>query len=436
MRRGAWTVRRYDLAKELAMDGASTLFRPEAVAAQTRDGFGAVVLDFPASLAAMGGVCATVACALAALLYFGSYTAHSTLHGRVTPEHGVIEVASPQAGTLVEKRVVEGQRVAAGDILYVVSSERLSSTSGATQRAVGEQLGRRRASLVEQIEATRELEKAERASVAERLGALRVELARLDEMLAAQAQRLELLTATVARHGKLRELGFLAEEQWRATEAELLEQRGRLRGLEREQAVGQRLRAELEGRSAALELEYANEVAELERAVAATDLDIAENDARRAVAVAAPQPGTVTGAIMQIGQRIEGGQSLCAIVPLDASLIAELYAPSRAVGFVAPGAEVRLRYAAFPYQKFGHGRGTVATISQTTLAAAAASTASRAAPVYRIVVTLESQTVPAYNVPRPLLPGMEVEADVLLDTRRLYEWVLEPLYAMAARLER
>jgi membrane fusion protein len=31
---------------------------------------------------------------------------------------------------------------------------------------------------------------------------------------------------------------------------------------------------------------------------------------------------------------------------------------------------------------------------------------------------------------------MDVEADVLLETRRLYEWVLEPLYAMAGRLER
>jgi membrane fusion protein len=28
---------------------------------------------------------------------------------------------------------------------------------------------------------------------------------------------------------------------------------------------------------------------------------------------------------------------------------------------------------------------------------------------------------------------MEVEADVLLETRRLYEWVFEPLYALAGK---
>jgi membrane fusion protein len=37
-------------------------------------------------------------------------------------------------------------------------------------------------------------------------------------------------------------------------------------------------------------------------------------------------------------------------------------------------------------------------------------------------------------VPRPLLAGMAVEADVLLERRRLYEWVLEPLYTVTGRL--
>jgi membrane fusion protein len=53
--------------------------------------------------------------------------------------------------------------------------------------------------------------------------------------------------------------------------------------------------------------------------------------------------------------------------------------------------------------------------------------------VYRVAVALDSQTMKAYGEAKRLLPGMEVEADALLDTRRLYEWVLEPLYALAGR---
>jgi membrane fusion protein len=150
----------------------------------------------------------------------------------------------------------------------------------------------------------------------------------------------------------------------------------------------------------------------------------------------APEAGVVTSVVGETGQPIERGVVLARIVPEGSVLVAELHAPSRAVGFVSPGEEVRLRYASFPYQKFGHARGVVATLSQATLAAPEllpAPFGMRAEPVYRVIVTLESQSVVAYGEPRRLLAGMEVEADVLLETRRLYEWVLEPLYALASK---
>jgi len=219
----------------------------------------------------------------------------------------------------------------------------------------------------------------------------------------------------------------------------LLEQRSRVESLERERAGLARIVAELDGRSATLGLEYANAIAELERAVAGVELEIAESDARRALTVAAPRAGVVTAPAWETGQSVERGAVLARIVPEGSTLVAELFAPSRAVGFVAVGDEVRLRYAAFPYQKFGHAQGRVVSVSQATLGAsdpALASGVVRGEPMYRVAVALRSQTVTAYGEPRLLLPGMEVEADVLLETRRLYEWVLEPLYAMAGRLER
>ena len=51
-------------------------------------------------------------------------------------------------------------------------------------------------------------------------------------------------------------------------------------------------------------------------------------------------------------------------------------------------------------------------------------------PVYRIVVQLDRQTVSAYGAEHALLPGMALEADILLERRRLVEWVFEPLYAL------
>jgi membrane fusion protein len=411
------------------------LFRRAAIAARRHDWRGRIVLSRPASFALLAGMLAATAGSLAAFAYFGSYTAHSTLRGRVTPEHGVIDVATVQAGTIAEKRVVEGQRVATGEALYVLASERLSRAGLATEQEVAVQLARRRDSLIAQIESTRALERAERAVLGERLAAVRLESVSLERAIATERRRAELAEDTAERYARIHALGLVAEEQRALREAALLEQRGRVEALERERAGLVRAAAELEGRAAMLALEYANAIAELERGLAAVALDSAENDARRAVTVVAPQAGVVTAPAAEVGQTVERGAVLARIVPEGATLVAELYAPSRAVGFVAVGDEVRLRYAAFPYQKFGHAQGHVLSVSQATMSASDP-TAARTEPLYRVAVALHSQTVMAYGEPHALLPGMAVEADVLLETRRLYEWLLEPLYATAGRLGR
>ena len=40
----------------------------------------------------------------------------------------------------------------------------------------------------------------------------------------------------------------------------------------------------------------------------------------------------------------------------------------------------------------------------------------------------------AYGNAQPLQAGMVVEADVLQEKRKLYEWVLEPLYSLTGKL--
>jgi membrane fusion protein len=51
-------------------------------------------------------------------------------------------------------------------------------------------------------------------------------------------------------------------------------------------------------------------------------------------------------------------------------------------------------------------------------------------PLYTINVALDSQTIDAYGQAQTLKPGMQLGADVELDVRRIYEWILEPLFSM------
>ena len=127
-------------------------------------------------------------------------------------------------------------------------------------------------------------------------------------------------------------------------------------------------------------------------------------------------------------------------MPQGASLRADLYAPSRAIGFVKPGDKVLIRYQAYPYQKFGHQEGAVESVAKTALPTQELNglptpTGNNSnEPLYRVSVKLAAQTVNAYGKAQPLQAGMLLDADVLQEKRRLYEWVLEPLYSLTGKL--
>ena len=59
--------------------------------------------------------------------------------------------------------------------------------------------------------------------------------------------------------------------------------------------------------------------------------------------------------------------------------------------------------------------------------------AAGTAPVFRIRVSLDNQNARAYGVDQPLQSGMQLEADIMLDTRTLFEWIMEPVFSLRGK---
>ncbi len=417
------------------MTGVSSLFRAEALKAGSTRAAGDIVLATPIATRVLGALALVVAVSIGAFLALGTYTRHVTVAGQVVADRGVVAVLAPQAGTLVRRRVEEGSRVEHGDELFAVSGERRSAAFGETHAHIAGKLAVRRRNLLAQIEETHLLEAADRRALAQHAQALEAERARLERTIETQAARVALAEDTMRRYTEMRAAGFVSQEQLAARHEALLDQRARSSALEGEIAQLSRQLAELGSERESLTLRYRREVAELERAVTSNELEAAENEARRELTVIAPIAGIATAISGSEGQIVDAGTPLASIVPHDARWLAELSSPSHAMGFIAEGAEVLLRYSAYPYQQFGHHPGRVISVSRAALPAGAgmSSTEPGREPVYKVVVEMASQTVDVYGEARPLRAGMQVEADVKLETRRLYEWVLEPLYAMKMR---
>lgn len=145
------------------------------------------------------------------------------------------------------------------------------------------------------------------------------------------------------------------------------------------------------------------------------------------VSVQSPLDGLVSSRVIEPGQV---GQILLTVLPKTSKLEAHLMVPSSAMGFIAPGDKVLLRYQAYPYQKFGHYSGTVKALTRNVVSSDSQSKQS----YYRAIVQLDKQSVLAYGKQELLRPGLSVEADILGDTRKLYEWLFEPVYALQGKL--
>jgi membrane fusion protein len=180
---------------------------------------------------------------------------------------------------------------------------------------------------------------------------------------------------------------------------------------------------------------------EIDRELASLAREAAEQGAVRQIVVRAPQDGTVSAVLADTGQSVSPASALASLVPADARMQAHLFATSGAVGFLKPGQEVRLRFEAFPYQKFGHQSGRVLQVSPTPLApselaglplAGSLAAEASAEPMFRITVALDAK--PDGLREQSLVAGMRLQADVLLERRRLIEWLFEPVLGLSSRL--
>jgi membrane fusion protein len=423
----------------------------------------------------VAGIAVVLAAALIAFALIGQVSRKARVPGLLMPVGGLLQVAAPLTGQVEELLVDEGDQVRRGQALVRVRSERL--VDGGDMTALNlRAIDARRESLDTERRLQRRQADEHRGTIAGRLRSLRVEATQAGEELDMVRQRVGLAQRSLKRYAALAANGYVSEVQAQQKDEELLDLRARERGAQRAIETLTRETRSLEAELASIPTSLATSLTQLDRIVSQLDQERAELQARAGVAVTAPRDGRVSALPFRNGQAVQTGQTLVTLIPTEGApsaastavvsaelantalastavagtevatprLLAQLYAPSRTVGFVQPGQPVWLRYAAYPYQKFGMARGEVAHVSPTPIATqdlpagqaqALINAAQANEPLYRIDVRLDREDIAAYGRAMPLRACMALDADVTLEHRRIWEWLLEPLLATARRVQ-
>lgn len=418
-----------------------SLFRPEALRHRQGEWLGTLQLSQPLPLAWITtGVVASVL-ALGLFLAWGQGSRRVQVSGVLIPAGGLVRIVPPQVARVQRLAVQEGQPVQAGQLLMTlaVGDPRLA---GAPQGQLQQTFDARLQSLADTEQQTRRVAEAEQQSLAQRIEALQRELQQLAQQVQFHQQRLALAEQAQARLESLAGQQFVSTAQVQAKQEEVMGLRADGAALLRQRASLARDLADLQAQARELPAQTAQQLQALARQrdeirETATRADPAAAD--RVLPVTAPMAGTVTAIYAGAGQAVSDEFAMASLWPAGAPLQAHLYAPSSALGFVRPGQPVRLRLQAFPYQKYGWLDGTVSQVAQAPAQATELATlpltpqGGSPQPLYRLVVTLSAQGMRAGGQVQPLQPGMQLDADIQLERRRLIEWVLEPLLGWRQR---
>ncbi|MCC4591840.1 HlyD family efflux transporter periplasmic adaptor subunit [Xanthomonas sacchari] len=380
-----------------------------------------------------------MATAIVLWLFFGHYTQRVHVTGLLVPRAGLISLTANTLGVIDHVGVAEGDRVASGQVLVSLSGEHTSKALGNTAASVSAQLQRQAGSLRQDIGDTQQLQDKQAEDNRTQQSALKEQLVQIDAQIAIEKKQMQLVQELVDKWSGLVAGGYIPALQVEQEQSALLADESQLRSLQQQRASTQQQLSVLNDQLTQLPLAVSAKLNDLRRQLAQVEQTLAQNEAARASELRAPASGTVSTLLVKPGASVALGQPLLAIVPDGSTLQAQILVPSQAVGFVHPGIQVTLHYQAFPYQKFGLHHGVVRSVSRSALTPGEVTlllgggNPPSSDPLYLARVDLADQNVEAYGRKEPLRPGMALDADMLLDRRRIVEWIFEPLYGMGHR---
>lgn len=392
-----------------------------------------------------------------------------TASGVLGPEDEVRRVYAPVDGELIDLYIAEGLPVSEGDVLARINAR------GAIQAATDALEAELKLAEVEQeyreFPQRRELMQRHADSLARQIEtAAQLHEKRitdgLEKLAQAQKARLEEARGNLEKAGRQRaaakrELGKLqrlfakpggggvsrnkvdeARDAYHASETDYRLAEAKLGELEFQLSEGYaEARADLEGsdqKLTELRIEHEQAINEIRRtenrieleyqsarlaAEAAARIRFENIDEENFLRILAPVSGVITSVTFtQPGDKIQANTPLASIAPAGASAVLKVDILGQDRGFLREGLPVKMKFNAFPYQRYGFIDGSLEYISPSTQK----STQSDI-PVYKGHVVLDRDYFTVGEMDYPLRYGMAATAEIVIRKRRLIDLALDPL---------
>jgi membrane fusion protein len=403
------------------------LFRQEVIEAGRERLAGNVVAATPPRAKLYVGLVLGFAALVGAILVLGHYSTRAQVKGIVAYDNGIARVYPSAPAEIRRFHVRNGQHVEAGTPLVTLA---IAQGEGGLATQLGQLAGQDQ-ELGRQQQLAGSLAAAETGALEKQKSSLAADIASLERQRVFAAGQARLAEAATGRAARLAAEGAGTQRQVEDSRSALLARRAEIEQLGERLIAQRQARALADAQIAQRRLEGERSASDLGAQRAALGQQRIALSRQGEITLTAPIAGEVSDVSSELGQRAKPEASLVTIVPSGSRLEIWLYAPTRAVGFVHPGQEVRLFFDAFPYQKYGAGRGRVTAVARVPIEPAALDSAlGIQEPVFRIRVAIDQAVPRLADADTRLRPGMTLNANVVLERRSLWEVLFNPFRSL------
>lgn len=412
-----------------------SLFRKEVYKRREQKLAGEVRLARPPSFSWLAGLIGVILLISAIGLMLGEYPRKERVQGVIEPARGILRVTAPLDGTVSEILVEEGETVARGSTLLRLTERRFASGFGQLGEARLEEMRARLDRLKQLIDDEQRRFELEQSDLRARLAIARQRLENIDNRQRLMAERLSIQEEALEDARSLAEDGLQSTRETEAERENLLILRQ-----EQQSLVASRLstREQIESLEQQLQMapiEHQRNLDALRERQENTRSELRQIGHSQDAELRAPVDGRVSGLTVHPGSHVTANEVVLRILPDDTRMQAVLYVPTAATGNLQVGQSVRIRFDAFPYERFGVYDGTITEIGATTLFPnEVQGMTGLNQPSYRVIVELAVQAVQGVERELPLRPGMGLQADIILENRSLLDWLFDPIYSVQKAL--
>ncbi len=407
---------------------AENLFRRQAIESLRHKVPGRPICLMPRSWTWLGFLVCILFLSAAIFLGTVDYARKESVRGWLVSTPGVIRVA--HGSPAVVQRIVRhaGERVEAGEALIYLSGDSLLSGGNSKLDELLLQLRQDLLEVDSQLELSRLQEEMDSGSLQMQLRKSDAEIASLVEQINEQKRQVAVSRDQLQRLQDAAEKAAVADWEVLRQQQSLGESQQRLNALQQSLASQQRNREAINNREEGVPILSRIERSDLRLQRSRLMQQIAEYESAQLSVIRSPVTGTVASVAAQEGNLVAAQKLLMTILPEDFELNAEIYVPSRAAGLIRPGQEVRLLYDAFPQQEFGAFRGSIEHISEfVVLPADLPQPFQLPEASYKLSVAVHETEVMTELGTAQLRPGMLLFAEIILEKRKLFDWLLVPL---------